>query len=76
MLAGTGTAARMVRNFDQGQMRYSKKFRFRARQLHEDRLAQRHCRLPFVLQFDGVVDTPRRARPSSTQAGDDRVTPA
>jgi hypothetical protein len=27
-----------------------------------------------LLQFDGVVDTPRRARPSGTQAGDDGVT--
>ena len=76
MLACAGAAARMVRDFDQGQLRHSKKLRLGARQLHEDRLAKGYRGLTLLLQFDGVVDTPRRARPSSAQAGDDRITPA
>jgi hypothetical protein len=75
MLAGARPAARMVRDLDQRQMSNAEKLRLRARQLHEDRLAERHRRLSLFLQFDGVVDTPRRARPSSAQAGDHRVAP-
>ena len=64
MLTFSRAAARMMRDFYQRQFRQAEKLRFGARQLHEDRLAQRHGRFAFLLQLDGVVDTPRRARPS------------
>jgi hypothetical protein len=54
-----------MRDFDQRQFGHLKELRFGARQFHENRLAQRDGRLALLLQFDGVVDTPRRARPSS-----------
>jgi hypothetical protein len=65
MLPFPRAAARMMWNFDERQFRQSEKLRFGARQFHEDRLAQRHRRLALLLQFDGVVDTPRRAGSSS-----------
>jgi len=65
----------MVWDFDQWKFCYAKKLCFSARQLHENRLAQSDRRLSLFLQFNRVVDTPRGARASSTQTGDDRVTP-
>ena len=76
MLALSGAAARMVRDFDQRQTRQTEKLRLGSAQLHKNGLAQGDRRLALFLQFDGVVDTPRRARPSSAQAGDDGVTTA
>jgi hypothetical protein len=49
MLARPRAAAGMVRNFDQWKFGDSKKFRLRATQLHEDRLAERHRRFAFLL---------------------------
>ena len=76
MLAGSGAAARMMRNFHQRKCRQSEELRFSLGQLHENRLTQSDCRLALLLQLNRVVDTPRCARPSSSETGDDRVTPA
>lgn len=76
MLAGSGAAAWMMGNFHQWKRSKPKKLRFGLGQLHENRLTQSNCRLSLFLQLDGVVDTPRRARPSSSQTGDHRVTTA
>jgi hypothetical protein len=54
----------VVRNFDQGQFGHTEKLRLGARQLHEYGLAQCDRRPTLLLQFDGVVDTPRCARAS------------
>src|SRR5688572_12474105 len=76
MLASSGAAARMMRDLHQWQCRQSEELRFSLGQLHENRLTQSDCRLALLLQLDGIVDTPRCARPSSSETGDDRVTPA
>src|SRR5581483_839920 len=68
MLAGPRAAARVMRDLDQRQLRQAEELRLGARQLHKNRLAQGDRRLALLLQLDGVVDTPRRARPSSAQA--------
>ena len=61
MLSRSGPPARVMRNFDQWQLRNAEEFRFGPAKLHEDRLAKRDRRLSALLQFNGVVDTPRRA---------------
>jgi hypothetical protein len=76
MLAGSRAAARMMGNFHQWKRGEPKELGFGLGQLHENRLTQSNCRLAFLLQLDGVVDTPRRARPSSSETGDDCITAA
>jgi hypothetical protein len=76
VLAGQGAATRMMRDFHQRQAGDPEELRFGPTQLHENRLAQSNRRFTALLQFDRVVDTPRRARPSSAQAGDHGVAPA
>ena len=66
MLTRSGAAAGMMGNFHQRKRGEPEELRFGLGQLHENRLAERDRRLALLLQFDCVVDTPRRARPSST----------
>src|SRR5688500_20141243 len=76
MFSRTGAAARMVRDFHQSQTSDAEERCLGSAQLHEDRLAERHRRFAAVLKLNGVVDTPRRTRTSSAQAGDHGVAPA
>ena len=64
MLAGPGAAARMMGDFHQRQTGDAEELRFGSTQFHKNRLAQSDRRLTMLLQFDGVVDTPRCTRPS------------
>jgi hypothetical protein len=61
MLSGARAAARMMRNLNQRQVRDAEKFRFSPAQCHENRLAKGYRWFALLLQFDGVVDTPRSA---------------
>ncbi len=65
VLSRPRAAARVMGNFHHRKLGQAKEFGFRARQLHENRLAKGYRWFSFLLQFDGVVDTPRRAGPSS-----------
>ena len=76
MFSRTSAAGRMVRDFHQRQTTDTEEHCLGAAQLHEDRPAERHRRFAAVLKLNGVVDTPRRARTSSAQAGDHGVAPA
>jgi hypothetical protein len=49
VFAGSGAAARVMGDFNQREFGQTKKLRFRPRQFHEDRLAQRHRRFSFLL---------------------------
>src|SRR5262245_33820808 len=76
VLAGPRAAARVMRDLHQWQLRHTEKLGLRFPQRHKDRLAQSDRRPASLLDFYGVVDTPRRARTSSSKTGDDRVAPA
>jgi len=75
MLARARATAWMMRYLYQRQVPLPEKLRFGPREFHENRLAQGHRGFSLFLELDGVVDTPRRARPSSAQTSDDRVAP-
>jgi len=64
MLPGSGTTTRVMGNLHERELREAEEFRLGPAELHEDRLTKRHRWLSALLQFNGVVDTPRRARPS------------
>jgi hypothetical protein len=65
MLARSGAATWMMWDLHQGEFSEPEKSCLGFGQLHKDRLAQGDGRFAPFLQFDGVVDTPRGARPSS-----------
>ena len=76
VLSRQSAAAGMMRDFHQWQAGDSEELRFSPTQFHKNRLAQGHRRLSALLKFDGIVDTPRCARPSGPQSGDYSITPA
>lgn len=76
MLPRPRPTARVVRDLDQRQARHAEKLRLRPPQLHKNGLTERRGRLPPLLNFNGVVDTPRRTRPSGSETGDDRIASA
>jgi hypothetical protein len=51
----------------------AKRFPFRFRQRFEGVGDQRHGEPAALLNFQGVVDTPRRARPSISEAANDKI---
>jgi len=65
MLARSGAATWMMWDLHQGEFSEPEKSCLGFGQLHKDRLTQGDGRFAPFLQFDGVVDTPRGARPSS-----------